>query len=41
MLETVYARIEKRGDHLHAAVARGVPTLRATSAAQQKPRKNA
>lgn len=27
MLETVYARLEKQGDHMHAAVAQGVPTL--------------
>jgi integrase len=29
MLDDVYARLEKRGDHHHAAVARGVPRLRA------------
>lgn len=28
MLDEVYARLDKRGDHQHAAVARGVPRLR-------------
>lgn len=34
MLETVYARLEKRGEHMHAAVAQGVPTLFQSKAKQ-------
>lgn len=32
MLDEVYARLDKRGDHQHAAVARGVPRLRPAKA---------
>lgn len=38
MLADVYARLEKRGDHMHEAVAKGVPNLRTKQPSSSKKR---